>query len=47
MAKKRQEANGREVEGFEDTPAGWATSVAVVLLAFFPLVERPEPAAWA
>ena len=47
IAKKRREAKGREVAGFEDSPAGWATSVAVALLAFFPLVGRREPAYWA
>ena len=45
MAKKRREAKGREVAGFEGSPAGWGTSVAVAFFAFFPLVELPEPAA--
>ena len=47
MAKKRREAKGREVAGFEGPPARRVTSVAVAFFAFFPLVERPEPAAWA
>ena len=45
MAKKRREAKGRDVAGFEGSPTGGATSFAVALLAFFPLVGRPEPAA--
>ena len=48
MAKKRREAKGREVAGFENSPTGWATSFAVALLAFFPLVERRsgQPEHW-
>ena len=44
MAKKRGEAKGREVAGFEDSPIGWANSVTVALFPFFPR-GRPEPAA--
>ena len=47
MAKKRWEAKGREAAGFEGSPVGWATSTAVAFLDYFPLVGRPEPAAWA
>ena len=46
IAKKRREARGREVAGFEGSPDGWATSVAVAFFPFFPR-GRPEPAAWA
>ena len=45
-AKKRGEAKGREVAGFESSPVGWATSAAVAFFPFFPR-DRPEPAAWA
>ena len=44
IAKKRREAKGREVAGFEGSPTGWATSAAVGFFPFFPR-GRPEPAA--
>ena len=47
IAKKRLEAKGREEAGFEGSPTGLATSVAVAFFPFFPLEGRPEPAAWA
>ena len=47
MAKKRREAKGREVAGFEGSPTGLATSVAVAFFPFFPLWDRSAPAAWA
>ena len=46
IAKKRREAKGREVAVFEGSPTGWATSVAVSFVPFFPR-GRPEPAACA
>ena len=47
MAKKRREAKGREVAGFEGSPTGLATGVAVAFFPLFHLGGRPAPAAGA
>ena len=47
MVKKRREAKGREVAGFEGSSTGLATSVAVAFFPFFPSGGRLAPAAWA
>ena len=47
IAKKPQEGKGKEVAGFEGSPTGLATSVAVAFFLFFPLGGRPALAAWA
>ena len=45
MAKKRREAKGREVAGFDGSPTGLTTSIADAFFPFFPLGGRPAPAA--
>ena len=47
MAKKRREAKGSEVAGFQGSPTGLAISVTVAYFPLYPLEGQPAPAAWA